>query len=142
MSFDFTNFQQAYEAMSHFDRENGLRNTVHAPGDVTVSMTVLEKHLSSPNVCHGGALAAMMDAVIGYAALTSTIPDGNLVSTVEFKMNYLKPLYLGDELTGRGEVVRKGRTLVVSKGEIRRGEEIVGIGQGTFNVYSLDKRSF
>lgn len=138
--FDYTVFLENYEQINTFMKENGIVHTIHEPGVTTTTMTVLEKHLSSPGVAHGGSLAGLMDSSLGFCALTAAIPDANLVSTVEFKLNYFKPLLLGDKLVGKNKVIRKGKTIIVSITEIYRGDEMVSHGQGTFYVYPLEKR--
>lgn len=126
--------------MNTFMRENGIKHSVEKPGITQTTMTILEKHLSSPGVAHGGSMAGFMDSVLGFCALTAAIPDGNLVSTVEFKLNYFKPILFHDFLEGKAMVLRKGKSFIITRAEIWRGEEMVAHGQGTFNVYPLAKR--
>jgi uncharacterized protein (TIGR00369 family) len=138
--FDFTVFVENYKQINTFMRENGIEHHILSPGVTETRMTILEKHLSSPGTAHGGAMAGYMDSVLGFCALTAAIPDGNLVSTVEFKLNYFKPILFQDQLLGKGKVIRKGKTFIISIAEIWRGDEMVAHGQGTFNVYPLEKR--
>jgi hypothetical protein len=113
-TFDFTVFLENYKQINNFMRENGIEHSIIEPGLTETTMTILDKHLSSPNTAHGGSMAGYMDSVLGFCALSTAIPDENLVSTVEF---------------------------IVSIAEIFRGEEMVAHGQGTFNVYPLSKRA-
>lgn len=133
-----------YIQMNKFDQSNGLKLTVHEPGNVEYEMEVLEQHLSSPFTCHGGAISGMMDAVIGSAALSLAFTEEKLVSTVEFKLNYFKPVHLGDILIGRGTIEFKGKRLICAHGRIEKKEskELVAIAQGTFNIYPMEKRDF
>lgn len=139
-SFDKAIFVENYEQMNTYMRENGIKHHIHEPGSTTAKMTILPKHLSSPGVAHGGSMAGFMDSTLGFCALSAAIPEGNLVSTVEFKLNYFKPIHLGDKLEGKGKVLRKGKTFIVTIAEIWRGDDLVAHGQGTFNVYPLSKR--
>lgn len=138
--FDFTVFVENYKQINNFMRENGIEHKVLAPGITETSMTILDHHLSSPGVAHGGSMAGYMDSVLGFCALTAAIPEGNLVSTVEFKLNYFKPIFFNDHLVGKGKVIRKGKSFIISIAEIYRGDEMVSHGQGTFNVYPMEKR--
>lgn len=138
--FDFEVFGENYKQVNIFLRENGIEHKVLESGITRTTMTILEKHLSSPNTAHGGAMAGFMDSSLGFCALTAAIPDGNLVSTVEFKLNYFKPILINDYLLAKGKVIRKGKTFIVSIAEVYRGEEMVAHGQGTFNVYPMSKR--
>jgi len=136
------NMVDVYNQINRYAQDNGLVLTVHEPGKVSYEMKVLEKHLSSPDTCHGGIIAGMMDSLIGAAALTVAFTENNLVSTVEFKINYFKPVCLGTVLSGDGHVDYKGKSLIISSGEIREREsgELVAKAIGTFNVYPLSKK--
>jgi uncharacterized protein (TIGR00369 family) len=107
INMDF--FLENFRKLNKFGEYNGHDYEVVKPGETTTTMTIKDMHLNSPGVAHGGSLAGMMDAVLGVAALTAAIVDGNLVSTVEFKINYFKPILLGDKLVGKGKVVRKAK---------------------------------
>lgn len=140
---DVQKFITLFRQINKYDEFNGLQFEVVSPGSIIYKMTVQEKHLSSPDVAHGAAIAGMMDCVLGLSALSYSITESNLVATVEFKINYLKPVCLGDELTGSGKVVHKGRSLLISSGEIRNSNgDLVALGQGTFNAYPSTKKDF
>jgi uncharacterized protein (TIGR00369 family) len=133
-----------YEQINHYGRANGMQLTVHRPGTVTYRMAVQQQHLSSPGAAHGGAVAGLMDAALGAAALTQAFLDQEFVSTVEFKLNFLQPVRPHDELLAHAEVVHHGKSLVVVNGRIEcpaRGV-VVALGLGTFNRYPATKRDF
>ena len=65
---------------------------------------------------HGGVVGMIADSAAGYAAMTM-IPASASVLTVEFKMNLLAPAD-GEQLIARGQIVRVGRTLIVTKAEV------------------------
>ena len=137
----------AYNQMKHYGRTNGMTLTVSTPGQIEYRMTVQIEHLSSPNTCHGGVLAGLMDAALGAAALSLAFTKMELVSTVEFKMNYLHSVHLHDELVARGVVDHGGNSLVVSSCvvyRVKEGQEDVAVarGLGTFNRYPASKRDF
>ena len=137
------NFITLFKSMNKYDSDNGLVFEIHEPGSITYKMKILEKHLSSPNTAHGAALAGVMDCVLGLSALSQAVPMGNLTSTVEFKINYVRPVHLGDEIIGTGRVVHKGKSLIISSGEIKNEKgELIAVGQGTFNTYPLSKKDF
>lgn len=47
---------------------------------------------------HGGVLAGFMGVALGAAARLLAFATTAPVSTAEFKVNYLRPVLLGDEL--------------------------------------------
>ena len=65
---------------------------------------------------HGGVVGMIADSAAGYAAMTM-VPASASVLTVEFKMNLMAPAD-GEKLIARGEVVRAGRTLIVTQAQV------------------------
>jgi len=144
---DLATMVAAYNQMNHYGRTNGMVLTVSTPGQVEYRMAIRDEHLSSPNTCHGGVLAGLMDAALGAAALSLAFTKFEFVSTVEFKMNYLHAVHLHDELVARGVVDHSGNSLVVSSCVVYRVKKdhddvAVARGLGTFNRYPASKRDF
>lgn len=134
---------EAFNQINIYGKENGMKLKVIEPGLIEYEMTVLEKHLSSPNTCHGGVISGFMDSVLGASALTMAFTEKKLVSTVEFKINLFKPAYLGDQLIGKGKIEYKGKSLISSSGAIfcpNRDNLLVAKALGTFNIYPIEKR--
>lgn len=65
---------------------------------------------------HGGVIGMIADSAGGYAAYTLMPADAGVL-TVEYKMNILAPGD-GELLIARGEVLKAGRTLVISRAEV------------------------
>jgi uncharacterized protein (TIGR00369 family) len=65
---------------------------------------------------HGGVVGMIADSAAGYAAMT-VVPATASVLTVEYKLNLVAPAD-GEKLIARGQVVRPGRTLIVTKAEV------------------------
>lgn len=65
---------------------------------------------------HGGVVGMIADSAAGYAAMTVASPSASVL-TVEYKMNLLAPAD-GEQLIARGQVIRPGRTLIVTKAEV------------------------
>ena len=145
LPLDISTLIATYNQINHYGRANGMTLHVDEPGTIRYTMRVLDEHLSSPNTCHGGVLAGLMDAALGAAALSLAFTTAELVSTVEFKMNYFHPVHLHDELEAHGSIEHAGKTLIVSTTTIRclsRDNLVVARGLGTFNRYPATKRDF
>ena len=137
-----------YKKVSNFDRHMGMelssakdKNGTHI---LSYKMKVKEEHLSSPDSCHGGALSAFMDAVLGVSVLCYAVSKDMLCSTVEFKMNFLGPAKMGDVIIGHNTIDFTGKSLVVSSAKLvneTTGAQIAK-GMGTFNLYPTNKRDF
>lgn len=82
---------------------------------------------------HAGIVAAIVDTAGGYAGFTLFPADASVL-TVEFKLNLVAPAQ-GERLVAEGFVVRSGRTLTITRGEvhgIERGRRtLVGLMQQT-----------
>lgn len=104
-------------------------------------LEISDKHLATPTTVHGGVLSAFMDGILGVAALYVSSEFGCLVSTVEFKINYLKPVRKGEVLLGNGTIVSKGKRIIITQGEIlnETTREKVAVAMGTFNAYPYHK---
>lgn len=120
-----------------------MKFNIEAPGHITYSMPVTEKHLATPIAAHGGSIAALMDATMGVCALSQVIDENKVVSTLEMKISFLAPGQLGDELIGTAEIVKSGRRILFVEGEIvnQKGEKIA-MASGTFNAYPMQKAGF
>ena len=65
---------------------------------------------------HGGVVGMIADSAAGYAAMTMVPPTASVLS-VEYKINNMAPAD-GDFLIAIGKVIRAGRTLIVTQGEV------------------------
>jgi uncharacterized protein (TIGR00369 family) len=65
---------------------------------------------------HAGIVSAIVDTAGGYAGFT-LFPVDSSVLTVEFKLNLLAPAQ-GEQLVAEGFVVRSGRSLTITRGEV------------------------
>jgi len=82
---------------------------------------------------HGGVMGALVDMSV-YTALRSLVPLARRLTTVEYKVNFLKPVAAG-VITARGRALRVGRTIAAGSTEIRDGEgELVAFGSATFYI--------
>jgi uncharacterized protein (TIGR00369 family) len=86
------------------------------PGQVDIALPYSERVTQQQGGFHGGAIGAVADIAAGYAGLT-VAPEGQEVTTVEYKINFLAAFDEG-ELLARGTVVRAGRRLIVTQAEV------------------------
>lgn len=136
-------FIELFLKYNHYDRQQGLVLKTLENGEFSYFLSVDEKHLSSPGVCHGGVISGLMDATLGLAALIHAVKENQICSTVEFKINYLGPAHLGDQLQGIGKLEFTGQSLVVTTADIINvgTQKLIAKGMGTFNLYPLSKRA-
>jgi uncharacterized protein (TIGR00369 family) len=132
---------EIYQKVNEFGRLMGMELEVIAPGEIKYTMRIGSQHLSNPLAAHGGAVAAIMDGVLGVAALSLAVESEKLVSTVEFKINYFRPVMPGTVLEGHGKVEFVGKRLISASGRIinQSSGELLCTGTGTFNQYPADR---
>jgi uncharacterized protein (TIGR00369 family) len=103
-------------------------------------LRIREDHLSPSGRVHGGVISAFFDYACG-AAVFLTLRPRDYTSTVEIKVNYLRPLERGDLLRAETRVVFRGKRLAVTHGFLyrQRQREPVAMVTATFNVVSAEK---
>jgi len=85
-------------------------------GEVEIVLPFSGKILQQHGFVHAGAVATIADSACGYAAL-SVMPENAAVLTTEFKIHLLSPAK-GERLRAVGRVVRAGKKLVITMGEV------------------------
>ena len=111
-----------------------LHTTEHGP---STQMTVTPELQGGPGVAHGGALMALLDTALGMQAMEVALQRGCAASTVEMKVNFLRPAAVGTSLYTRTEVQSEGKSLLVVTGTAfdRDSDAPIAFAVGTFNVY-------
>jgi len=79
------------------------------PGRAVVELEAGPRHANPMGTLHGGVLCDIADAAMGIA-YASELGDGETFTTLELKINFLKPVRAG-RLTATGRVVKSGRTV-------------------------------
>jgi uncharacterized protein (TIGR00369 family) len=87
-----------------------------APGYCAIGLLPRAEVAQQHGYVHAGVVAAIVDSAGGYAGFT-LFPTDASVLTVEFKLNLLAPA-AGERLVAEGFVVKPGRTLAVTRGEV------------------------
>jgi len=85
-------------------------------GEVEIVLPYSAGILQQHEFIHAGAIATIADTACGYAALT-VMPREAAVLTTEFKINLLAPAK-GERLRAIGRVVRAGKKLVITLGDV------------------------
>jgi len=87
----------------------GIEVTSIEEGRVTAELTVDERHANPMGTLHGGILCDLADAAMGLTH-ASTLEQGETFTTLELKINFLKPVWKGT-LTATATIVKRGRTI-------------------------------
>ena len=129
-----------YNQTNLFGKYLELQLDVVKPGNVSYKVKVKKQHLATVKSAHGGFISAIFDQIVGTAALSKAMVESKLVSTIEFKINYLQPAILHDELIGNGIVIKNGKRIYTVKGDIyNQKKELIATGIATLNAYPYEK---
>jgi uncharacterized protein (TIGR00369 family) len=86
----------------------GWKMTAIAPGRATMELDVDGRLANPMGTLHGGVLCDLSDAAMGIA-YASELERGESFTTLELKINFMKPVWRA-HLRAEGRVVKRGRT--------------------------------
>ena len=89
-------------------------------GESVTTMVAEERHSNPMGTIHGGILCDLADAAMGMAYY-STLAPGESFTTLELKINFLRPFWTG-RLVARGRVVSRGRTVGMTECDVEDDE--------------------
>ena len=87
-----------------------------APGHCEIRLPFRDDLTQQNGYFHAGITSTIVDSAGGYAGYT-LMPKGSDVLSVEFKLNLLAPAD-GEFLVAEGQVLKSGRNLVITRGEV------------------------
>ena len=85
-------------------------------GVCTMRLEAEERHSNPMGTIHGGILGDLADAAMGMAYFSSLEP-GESFTTLELKINFLRPFWTG-LLVAHGRVVQRGRTVGMTECDV------------------------
>lgn len=134
----------AYNSSNAFGKLLGMTFEILSPGHVVYSLKVKPEHLATPLAAHGGLTGALVDATLGVTALSAVCENNHVVSTIEYKVNFLAPALLHDELEATGKIIQKGRRILIVECDVRAKNRniLVAKAMGTFNAYDAAKAGY
>jgi len=131
-----------FERIIPFNRFLGMKLHTLEEGLVILELPFREEFIGNPEVpaLHGGVVSTLLDSA-GGAAVWSSVGTHDRVSTVDLRVDYLRP-GRPETLLGRAEVVRAGnRVGVAALRAYHPGAEDrpIAAGMGVYNVRKLGK---
>jgi len=122
------------EKLSGLDQVRGMRDGIFgvAPMQALMNMRLIEaedgwvvftavpeeKHYNPQGTVHGAFAAAILDSAMGLAVVTK-LPAGIGQTTVEFKLNFVRPMSSQTgEVRGEGRVIHCGRSIATAEGRL------------------------
>jgi uncharacterized protein (TIGR00369 family) len=110
----------------------GLRLVEAEQGETVVVLPCSKWLSSSAGTIQGGFTAMLAESAMTSAAFSTASAD-TAVATLDFKVNYLRPVFPdGNEMTARARILHRGRTLVVATAELTNTEgKLVALATGS-----------
>jgi uncharacterized protein (TIGR00369 family) len=87
-------------------------------GRVTFLGAPLFAHTNPMGVVHGGWYGTLLDSCMGCAVMTK-VPQGSAYTTLEYKVNIIRPIPIGTEIVAEGVTSHCGRSTGIAEGTIR-----------------------
>lgn len=94
----------------------GFQLVAVEPGYARLELQAGPRHAKPMGTLHGGILCDIADAAMGIA-YASNLGQGESFTTLELKINFLKPVW-NAKLTAEGRVVKNGRTVGMTECDI------------------------
>jgi uncharacterized protein (TIGR00369 family) len=85
-------------------------------GKCTRKLQAGPQHANPMGTLHGGILCDVADAAMGMAFFT-TCAEGESFTTLELKINFLRPFWTGT-LLAHGRVVQRGKTVAMTECDV------------------------
>jgi uncharacterized protein (TIGR00369 family) len=140
-----SNLIEKYIANNHFGKKLGMHFNVISDGEVEYFLKIGKDHLATPLSAHGGVISALADAALGVAGLSAVHKENKVVSTVEYKINFLSPAFENDELYAYAKVLQKGKRILIVECAIfckSKEDKLIAKATGTFNAYDASKAGY
>ena len=102
-----------------FAKELGIEVISAYKDKIVATMEVTPERCTIPPTLHGGAIMAFADNLGGVGAFIN-MPEGWVTSTIESKTNFLRPVPVGQKVTGETTPVKLGKTIQVWETSIKR----------------------
>jgi uncharacterized protein (TIGR00369 family) len=94
----------------------GARITEAEPGRVVLELVAGPQHRHGGGVVQGGVITQIADAAMGMS-LATLQPDGIWNTTIELKINFIRPAIKG-RLRAVGRVIEMGETLLFGEADV------------------------
>jgi uncharacterized protein (TIGR00369 family) len=95
----------------------GFRPIAFNNGEVVLEFEAGEKHTNPMGTLHGGVLCDVADLAMGMA-FASTLEDDESFTTLELKINFLRPVFK-EKLLAYGRVVKRGKAVGMVECDIK-----------------------
>lgn len=118
----------------------GFEVSTRGEGRSRLEMEIGQHHMNPHGLVHGAVLYALADTGMG-AALSSDLAEGEICTTIEIKISYLRPWKEGI-LRCDTRVINRGRTTALVQSDLYDGSgRHLAMATGTFAIVPARRQS-
>ena len=101
----------------------GFELTSIRHGESVIELEASDSHANPMGTLHGGILCDIADAAMGIA-FASTLDDGESFTTLELKINFLRPVWK-EKLRALGKVIKRGKSVGMVECEVWNSQDVL-----------------
>lgn len=123
---------------SPISKSTNMKLAEAAQGRIVFKATPLFGHYNPSGTVHGGWVGTVLDSAMGCAVHT-LLPPGTAYSTVEYKINLVRPLFVeSGEVICEGKTIHCGRTIATCEGTLKTKEgKLIAHGSETCAIFPM-----
>ena len=100
---------------------------------VTIGLRLATPHTNARGLIHGGLIAALADAAMGYSCAQATGWTTSFV-TISLSVDYVGSAGIGQWLAIEGEAIKTGSTICFAQCLAKADDAVIARASGTFRV--------
>lgn len=121
--------------IGYMGHNGGFRFRQVSEAEYEFAAEVHSFHLNSGGITHGGYLMTLMDSGLG-TAIYRMLGGEKRIATIALDVKFVAPSHEGDILHGSAAIIRKTRSMVFIRGELRVGDTIIATAEGIWKILS------
>jgi uncharacterized protein (TIGR00369 family) len=123
-----------------FNRLVGIKGDEAREGFARLTLEVGPDHVGDPlrPAIHGGVLSTLIDTAGGVAAWSALDP-GQVVSTIDLRVDYLESVRLQGRLEAEAELVRRGGRVCHVRIRVTQDGVLVAEGRAVYGIHKDDR---
>ena len=130
---DMNDTFQQISLVGFMKHNGGLEFRTISDSDYQFRARIQDIHLNPGGITHGGFIMSLMDSGMGTAVFRA-LGEKARAATISLDVKFISASKTGDLLLGTAKVLRKTRSLVFMRGEIRCGEQLIATAEGIWKV--------
>jgi acyl-CoA thioesterase len=116
----------------------GMELVAVKKGWAKIRLPLTDKLTNGIGLVHGGAIFAPADSAVGMA-LVGMLSKDETISTLEMKINFLKPLK-GGRIVAEATIIHKGTMTAIGDVEVRdEKQNLISKGLATYAIFKKDR---